>query len=120
MLAKAVALIGVISSSLVIAVSTSFRHQLRPHLFYLFNAQRKVLDLVVNMLRDLRGQLAQKSLLIDLLRPPVPLLRRYVSGRRDSNGKINEEESQDLAMAKFGCVGELERLHAVLQDVGED
>lgn len=60
------------------------------------------------------------SLLVDLLCPPVLLLRRYICSGRDSDIWINQEESQDLAMARLSRIGKLERLHAVLQDIRKD
>lgn len=120
MLAETVALVNEISTLNLIMVSTSLRHQFRSHLSRLLDAQRKVLDLVVNLFRNLRLQLVQQSLLFNLLRPPIPLLRGNIGGGKNSNAGIEKEESQDFAMTWLARVGKLERLNAMLEDTGKD
>jgi hypothetical protein len=49
----------------------------------------------------------------------MSLLRRYIRCTNDANSRINQEESQNLAVAWFRGVGKLEWLNLVLEDVGE-
>jgi hypothetical protein len=90
MLAEAV---GLFSPRISVLMSTSFRHEIQTHL---------------------------TSLFVDLLRPTIPLLRRNIGRGRNSDVGIDEEESQDLAMAWLSLVVEFERLNTVLENIRED
>lgn len=103
-----------------LAISASLRHQLRTHFFRLLQTKREPFDLIVHKVCNLRGQFVQEPLFVDLLCPPVLLLRRHIRSRRDPDARIDEEKRQDLAVAGLGRVGEAEGLDAVLEDVWED
>ena len=95
-------------------------HQLQAEGLHLLQADRKV-----NIFKYLILQFAWKaSYLLILLRPchlppPLLLLAWNMGGANDFDIGIDEEERHDLAMSRFGGVGELEWADAVLQDIGE-
>ena len=117
MLAEAVSLF---SSRISVLMSTSLRHEFQTHLLCLFEAQRKSFNLVVDVFSNLIWEFTQSSLFVDLLRPPVPLLRRNISRGRNPDVGIDEEEGQDLAMAWLGLVVKFEGLNTVLKNIRED
>ena len=58
-----------------VVLSLALFHQLLPHSLRLFHTQRE-LQLVVRAIPELRWQFAERSDLVNLLGPVLPLLRR--------------------------------------------
>lgn len=87
---------------------TPLCHQLQPQPLRLLHRQREVVRLVERLFLSLH-----------FLPPPVRSLRWHIRRRDDPDIWVDQEKSNDLAVARFIRVHEPERLHLVLEDVGE-
>lgn len=95
-------------------------HQLQPQLLRVVHRDRELVQLPDHHVLQLGRQLAQRlSAQVDLLVPPVPPLGRDVGRGDDADVRVDEEQGEDLAVARAGAVGQREGRDAVLQDVGE-
>lgn len=95
-------------------------HQLFPLLLRSLQTDRKVAHGIVHAFCELLWKLAQSTVVIDFLRPPVALLRWDVGSGRDRDVWVYEEEGQNFAVAWSGYISEAEGENAVLEDVWED
>jgi hypothetical protein len=77
----------------------------------------------IALARNLCSQLVRQLCKVryggELVRKVVRLLRRNAGGRQYRDGRIDQEEHQDLAHASTARVAERKRRHTVLVDVGE-
>lgn len=94
-------------------------HQLLPHLLRLLHPNRPIIYQIPDLHPHLDRQLPKALRRLQLLGPPLPPLSGYVLRRDDLDMRIDEEERQYLAVARFRGVGKTEGLDAVLKNVGE-
>ena len=55
----------------------------------------------------------------EMLFPPLRLLRRYIRRADDASVRVNQEQSEDLAMARLGLVLEMKGVDPMLHNIGE-
>ena len=102
---------------MLLAVDLSLLHQLLAYALCLLHIQREISHFIEYTVFQFLWQLLEHSVFVDLLGPPVALLRRDVGCGRDLDVGINEEQRQQFAVSGFVLVCELERQDAVLEYV---
>ena len=90
MLAKTEVVIGPTLLS-VLELDLAFFDQVLPHDFRLLDRQRKAVHFAIHSISELLWKLFEGADLVDLLRPPVELLRRDVGSRWDGDIWVHEE-----------------------------
>lgn len=101
-------------------LSLPLLHQIFARPLCLLHADREVAHFVIHAISEFLGKLLEGFVLVDLLSPPVPLLRRDIGGRWNQDIWIHEEQCKQLAVSWLCRVRELEGRDPMLKHVRKD